>query len=98
MQETNIYVLKLQEDKWYVGKTNDVDKRFQDHRDGQGSAWTNKYPPVELVEVQKGNSFDEDKITKVYMLKYVVENVRGDRAGLTPKTFITWTSRSYVEI
>lgn len=77
MEETNIYVIKLESSKWYVGKSSNVRQRFQDHIDGSGSVWTRMFRPIEIVEIQKGNSFDEDKIVKMYMLNYGVENVRG---------------------
>lgn len=73
-----LYVLKLQKGKWYVGKTTDIMKRYQQHADGKGSAWTSKYPPVSLVESKPVLSpHDENNITKDYMKNYGVENVRG---------------------
>jgi predicted GIY-YIG superfamily endonuclease len=73
----SIYILLLEGGKYYVGKTEDVLKRYQQHLDGEGSAWTKKYPPVKLVKTVEGSAFDEDKITKEYMAKYGIENVRG---------------------
>ena len=72
-----IYVLRLQSGKWYIGKTTDVMKRFQDHVSGNGSAWTSKYAPIKIEELSTGDEFDEDKITKKYMSKYGIDNVRG---------------------
>jgi len=73
----SIYILRLESGKYYVGKTDDVPKRYQEHLNGQGSAWTKKYPPVTLIKTVEGSPFDEDKITKEYMGKYGIENVRG---------------------
>lgn len=73
-----LYVLKLDKGKWYVGKTTDVMKRYQQHVNGKGSAWTSKYPPVSLTESKPITSpHDENNSTKDYMKKYGVENVRG---------------------
>ncbi len=78
MSLTNIYVLRLQSGKYYVGKSENPEKRFEEHKNGIGSSWTKKYKPVELVKVIKNAShFDEDKITKEYMEKYGIQNVRG---------------------
>jgi predicted GIY-YIG superfamily endonuclease len=78
MEKTNIYVLKLQGNKYYVGKSNDVNGRYQQHMGGQGSAWTKKYKPISLVESRNGVSpFEEDKVVKEYMAKYGINNVRG---------------------
>jgi predicted GIY-YIG superfamily endonuclease len=75
---TNIYILKLQGGKYYVGKSENPLKRYQEHMDGKGSAWTKKYKPVSVEKViQKASHFDEDKYTKIYMEKYGIENVRG---------------------
>lgn len=78
MQTTNIYVLELQGNKYYVGKSNDVDGRYKQHESGKGSAWTKKHKPVYLLEKKSDVSpFEEDKTTKEYMSKYGIENVRG---------------------
>lgn len=47
-----VYLLKLEQDKLYVGMTPAwrVQIREQEHRDGWGSKWTSRYPPVELLE------------------------------------------------
>ena len=73
-----LYVLRLRENKWYVGKTNDVQKRYQEHQNGNGSQWTSIYKPMALEKVRKIESpFDEDKMVKEYMGRYGIDNVRG---------------------
>ena len=74
-----IYVLRLEEDKYYVGKTNNVSKRIREHMTGyKSSSWTRKYKPIKLEEVyHDADSLDEDKITVQYMMNHGVENVRG---------------------
>ena len=75
---TNIYILKLQGGKYYVGKSSNPVKRYQEHLEGRGSAWTKKYKPVSVERVIKNASpFDEDKYTKEYMAKYGIDKVRG---------------------
>jgi predicted GIY-YIG superfamily endonuclease len=62
---TNIYVLKLQGGNYYVGKSDDVIGRFQQHLDGKGSAWTKKHRPLQLVESRDNVSpLMEDMVTK----------------------------------
>lgn len=79
MSKTNIYVLLLEKKKYYVGKSDNVERRFQEHLNGQhGSAWTHKYKPILIEKVFKNVSvFEEDRITKEYMSKYGIDNVRG---------------------
>ena len=75
---STLYVLKLQHGKYYVGKTRDVSRRFQEHRDGVGAAWTRKYAPISIEKtIPMTSPFDEDKVTKEYMSMYGIDNVRG---------------------
>jgi len=78
MATTNIYVLRLQGGKYYVGKSDNVAKRYQQHLAGSGSAWTKLHRPVSLVKtIENVSPFQEDAITKEYMAKYGTDNVRG---------------------
>jgi len=73
-----VYVLQCKSGKYYVGKTTDVMRRFEEHKSGKGSAWTKKYPPARLMECKPMTSpHDENNMTKDLMKKYGVENVRG---------------------
>lgn len=75
---TNIYILKLEGAKYYVGKTNDLERRKQEHINGTASTWTKKYKPISVDQIIKNTSpFDEDKYVKEYMNKYGIDNVRG---------------------
>ena len=74
----SLYILQLTSGKYYVGKSTDVAKRFDQHKNGGGSAWTKKYAPVKLIETRPITSpHDETNVTKDLMKKYGVENVRG---------------------
>ena len=73
-----IYVLKCDHSNYYVGKTSNVYRRFGEHLDGIGSAWTSLHEPKEIVEVtDKSGDYDELKKTLEYMSKYGVDRVRG---------------------
>ena len=78
-----IYVLKLVRGKYYVGLTRRNIDRIFDHLDGDGAAWTKKYPPVEkkpILSFTEGlKESDEDKITLQMMQKYGINNVRGGK-------------------
>jgi predicted GIY-YIG superfamily endonuclease len=74
----NVYLLKLQQDKYYVGKSKCVIDRIHEHKNGKGAVWTKKYPVIDIIAVHTNcDSFDEDKYVKTYMLKYGIDNVRG---------------------
>ena len=73
-----IYVLKLETNKYYVGKTNNPNFRLEQHFNSSGSTWTKMYKPLFVDVVYPDcDSFDEDKYTKMYMVKYGIGNVRG---------------------
>lgn len=73
-----IYVLKLKNKKFYVGKTKNPDVRIKQHKAAKGSIWTKKNPPKKVIEVIPNcDEYDEDKITLKYMNKYGIKNVRG---------------------
>merc|ERR1712096_14277 len=77
-QKCNVYVLKLQHGKWYVGKATDVDARFLEHKNGKGAAWTLIHPPISIFQrISDADRFEEDTVTKKYMSKFGIENVRG---------------------
>jgi GIY-YIG catalytic domain len=75
--DVTIYILLLEEDKYYVGMTHDLDKRFNQHVNGTGSAYTKKYKPISIDHSFVGDVYDEDKYVKIYMEKYGIDNVRG---------------------
>lgn len=76
---TTIYALLLVSNKYYIGKTKkDVTARFSEHYEGYGSAWTKLYQPLSIIEhYTSENQFEEDVLTKKYMIKYGIDNVRG---------------------
>jgi cellular nucleic acid-binding protein len=93
---TNIYILKLSDNKWYVGKSVDPIKRYKDHVNGCGSAWTTLYKPIYIEEIVESMSpFDEDKITKEYMSRYGIDNVRG---GSYVQTELSETQKDALKI
>ena len=73
-----IYILELENNKYYVGKTNNPKFRLEQHFNAEGSAWTKKYHPIRVLKIIKDcDGYDEDKYTKLYIKKYGFNNVRG---------------------
>lgn len=78
LRMVNIYVLELQGNKYYVGKTNHTFQRFNQHKSGSGAKWTQKHKVKDLFAFHKDmKETDENKITIQMMKKYGVRNVRG---------------------
>ena len=78
-QFPEVYVLQLEDQKYYVGKSSLKEERIQRHRNGYGSAWTKKYKPInELTPLTNPQpSFWELWETLELMKKYGIDNVRG---------------------
>ena len=75
-----VYVLKLESNKFYVGKTNnDPEIRFSQHLSKERSTeWTRIYKPIEIIQIYEDcDDFDEDKYTLMYMKIHGIDNVRG---------------------
>lgn len=72
------YVLLLEGDNYYVGVTDNLNRRLVEHKSEKGSAWTKLYKYVKVVEVGEITSeFEEDLQVKKYMKKYGIDHVRG---------------------
>jgi type VI protein secretion system component Hcp len=64
--------------RYYVGKSENVIARYQQHLDGKGSAWTKKHKPIRLKKtIDNASPFDEDNYTKQYMVLHGIDKVRG---------------------
>jgi hypothetical protein len=71
-----IYILQLENDKYYVGKSNSLIDRLDNFI--VLSDWTKKYKPIKIMEqIPNCDDFDEDKYTLKYMKEYDISNVRG---------------------
>eukprot|EP01050_Picozoa_sp_SAG11_P002869 SAG11_NODE_151_length_14583_cov_21.306200_3_plen_103_part_00 len=76
--EPLVYCLKLENDKYYVGITYNLNLRYAQHEAGEGARWTRRHKPIEVIEVfMHGSEELENAKTKEYMLKYGWENLRG---------------------
>lgn len=85
-----LYVLQLEEDKYYIGTTaqKDPNIRIKQHTSGGifTSKWVDKYPYKETLElIELGNmtkteaELVEDEYTLRYMKEFKYNNVRGGR-------------------
>lgn len=89
MKPAKIYVLKLEDQCYYVGMTRrrNVAKRIEEHISGTGAAWTRKHKPLLdeaknptscLIEtIATEDTWDENKYVKKYMESKGIDNVRG---------------------
>ena len=72
-----VYVLELENQKYYVGYTENFNSRMVSHFGGNGSKWTKIHIPISIKEVFRGDKSNENDKTIDMMVKYGYENVRG---------------------
>lgn len=75
-----IYILALEHHCFYVGRTNNLPKRLQDHKKGQGKGaqWTRMHKPIKLLAlIDCIFREEEDMWTKKLMGHYSIHQVRG---------------------
>ena len=72
-----IYVWELEENKYYIGWSENLSRRLKEHSNDDGAKWTQKYKPIKIIEICLGNKDLENKKTLEYMKKFGWENVRG---------------------
>jgi len=80
----SLYLLELQNNKYYVGQTDNVDFRYRDHVNGEGAKWTKIHKPVKIIlskqiEIKsiRESLLYENWMTLHFMEKYEWQNVRG---------------------
>ena len=49
-----VYVWELEEGKYYIGYSENLSGRLEQHTSGDGALWTKKYKPVSIVEIVRG--------------------------------------------
>ena len=78
-EEGHVYVLRLEKGKYYVGYSGEIETRIASHFLQNGSLWTKKYKPIEVLSVRPGDVLLENVITITMMAKHGYENVRGGK-------------------
>lgn len=54
-----MYILKCSNGLYYVGSTNNLDLRIEQHNMGEGANFTKKHLPIELVYFEEYDRIDE---------------------------------------
>ncbi len=74
-----VYILKnLSAGKYYIGHTNDLERRLAEHNDVSRTGWTNKYIPWQVIYSFAFNSrtdaMKEEKRLKSFKNRTTLEN------------------------
>jgi len=62
----HVYILLCSDNSLYTGATNNLEKRFTDHKNGKGAAYTKSHKPLKIV-------YSEQFQTKSEALKREIE-------------------------
>jgi len=54
-----MYILLCSNDMYYTGSTNDLERRMEQHQNGEGANFTKKNLPVKLVYYEEFQRIDE---------------------------------------
>jgi len=52
------YILLCSDDSYYTGSTIDLDRRWQQHLNGEGANHTRKYPPISILYYEEYSRID----------------------------------------
>jgi hypothetical protein len=82
IERCTVYILELENGKYYVGSTTNRKRRIQEHIRQRGSKWTRTHKPIRVLREYKRipSKFVlgmESRITAECMLEFGVNNVRG---------------------
>lgn len=44
-----VYILQCLDNSYYTGISNNVEKRFLDHKNGKGGAYTRSHKPIKII-------------------------------------------------
>lgn len=73
-----IYVLKLENNKFYIGSTKDIKQRMLYHKECPNE-WIKKYPIINIYEtIESITDIEiENNLVKIYMSNYGINSTRG---------------------
>lgn len=79
LNKSGVYILKLENNKYYIGSSLNIYRRFIQHWSNCGSKWTCLFKPIEIITwiITDDLLYIENLMTKTYVSKYGCLNVRG---------------------
>ncbi len=54
-----LYVLLCNDDSFYIGITNDIYRRYYEHKTGQGAKWTKAHKPIKVIHFEEFDTQQE---------------------------------------
>ena len=77
-----MYMLRCSNGEYYTGSTNNLEKRLEQHHNGEGSNFSSKFLPVKLVYQEEhpniGDAFRREKQIQKWSRKKKEALIKGD--------------------
>jgi len=48
-----VYIILCSDNSYYIGTTDNIDRRFRDHQKGNGGAYTRSHKPLKVVYIEE---------------------------------------------
>lgn len=97
-----LYVLALENDRFYAGLTSNLGRRIRQHFSGAGAEWTKRHRPLRVMHsintgTQNGQQAEamEDEVVVALMVEYGIDNVRGGHFSQTETIDVEPALRAY---
>ena len=90
MKEYYVYILTNRSGTLYVGMTNDIVRRIQEHKEGRGSKFTSKYRINRLVYYESTN----DVLSAIVREKQIKGWLRSKKIALIESVNPVWRDLS----
>jgi hypothetical protein len=82
-----VYILKLENNRWYVGWTINPYKRMRQHFYKPGIRWVRENPPIDIAHQFFGTKQDERSATIQLAHVFGIANVRGGSHCVTDQAY-----------
>ena len=76
-----VYMLQCRDGTFYIGQTNNLEKRIKDHNEGKGAKYTRGRGPVTVVYTEEVDTVNE-ALKREYVLKKLPRKGRAKLANL----------------
>ncbi len=54
-----MYILQCSDDHYYTGSTNDLERRMEEHQNGEGANFTHRHLPFKLIYLEEFERIDD---------------------------------------
>ena len=94
-RKETVFALKLENNRWWIGKSKNPSKVIAKHKSGRSSVWTRENRVIEIEEIIEYGDLNE--VTLRYMKNYDWKNVRGTSFNDSYYEYIPKKIKDYIK-